>query len=1206
MTRTYTDILHIDFETYYDRDYSLSKIPTILYVRDMRFKVLGVAVALNDEPSKFLNHEEFVRMAQEIDWSITAVSAYNCAFDACILTERYGIYPAYYICPQSAARALIPLDRVNLRVVAPTLGIGEKGDALTPGSYAVTKELSDYACQDNELARKIYKLLYPMLPKFEQDLIDQTVQQAVEPIVDLDTKVLTAVRDKAEEERNRAIEASGYTDEQLTSNPQFAKIIRDLGLVPPTKISPTTGDETEAFAKGDDEFVEFMLAYPEYLNIWEGRLAAKSNINQRRAERLLEVAATGPMPMPLHYHGAHCVPGETEVLTRQGWQRIDGWNGEDIMQVYPQSRTMAFLPATLYTGPILRGWVTANSPLLSMQLSYGHTVPYLTDSKRTSWATMEALELIARSCVRIPVIGEFYGQGSNVISPEQARVLAMVQADANFNNRSQRRTIIRLKFKKLRKIIRARGTLQAANINYTERLEASGLVTFYIAADNIPEWLTEQCKQLGPWLLDLSFESRRAFIDEALYWDGDLSTEHQRYSTAIKENAEWMYTLCTITGQRASISVYSAEGKNTQYRVSIRRRNSVYATLRTQKHFVKAQDIAQRAYCPTTQTGFWLARHKGTIFITGNTGRWSGADKFNVQNLPSHRKSDLRKAFTAPKGHVIVVADSSQIELRLNMWFCRQMDKVELLRNGGDIYKTEAATQFNIAENDVIPMQRQFGKCVQLGCIAEDTLVLVRKNGCTPFYTSIQSITNEHQLWDGIEWVNHQGLLDRGVKTVINVNGAWMTPDHKVLCDGTWTEAQYLERDPSTLLRASATGSANLPLPALNLARVADSTISWFGVLAAQTNTVHKFITFVAESLRDVITVQKNKLGITVRNISDTPILCPKTLIARDCSIGYRRRLIGVTTPGTRGTKIMAGEASPYFQNGELTGANTWPISSLLLGGTIRRCSLTVSTIISDMSLTIFDLFRRLKTQKIKEPFLRFKRNWTDSTKRMKTYDVAYAGTNHRFTIKTATGHFLVHNCGYGMGAIKFRKYCAAGPMGLDPIYLTPEQSYASIYTYRAGNEQIPEMWRYLDQMIHVMTLPSTTFYPFEHCEIKIVHEGIQLPTGRQLQYPGIQQTEEGGWIYGIDRKRKFIWGGTLLENLIQAMARDIVAKQLLQIRERYRIISSTHDEVIYLAPEYEADEALAFGLEVMSQTPDWAPELPISAEGAYDYYYCK
>lgn len=601
----YKNIAFLDMESFYDTKsgYSLAKMPTINYCRDPRFKSFGCSVGWNDEPMVYLTHDEFIDWANSVDWSTTAVCAHNCQFDACVLTQHYNIYAAYYICTQAVSQALLPVDSVALKKVAPLLGLGEKTNALVDGATESNDGMADYANNDNRLAKGIFELLYPMLSRDEQDLIHLHIRQAVEPSLVLDVDVLKQVRDDAAASRLAAIKASGYTDEELTSNQKFATIVRNLGLTPPTKISDATGEETEAFAKGDDEFVEFMLQYPEYKHIWDGRLAAKSNINVSRAEKFLSIAELNPLvPMPLKYCGAH-------------------------------------------------------------------------------------------------------------------------------------------------------------------------------------------------------------------------------------------------------------------------------------------------------------------------TGRSSGADGLNVQNLPNKRKSNMRRAFTAPKGQVIVVVDSSQIELRTNFWLAGQEDKLEILANGGCVYVAEAAAQFGI-QIDGIPKK---------GMVADD-------------------------------------------------------------------QRQY------------------------------------------------------------------GKL----------------------CQLGL----------------------------------------------------------------------------------------------------------------------------GFGMGATKFRKTAAAGPLGMDPIYMTVDEAYNTVQAYRANNAKIPAFWRYLDERIHQMTLPGLN--EVDENGLTFVHEGIILPSGRMLQYPGLHQTEEGQWVYGIDKKVKFLWGGTMDENLTQAIARDIVFEQMLEIDKRYRVVSSTHDEILMLCSENEAEEALAWCIEIMSTSPKWAPDLPLSAEGTFGKYYDK
>lgn len=71
-------------------------------------------------------------------------------------------------------------------------------------------------------------------------------------------------------------------------------------------------------------------------------------------------------------------------------------------------------------------------------------------------------------------------------------------------------------------------------------------------------------------------------------------------------------------------------------------------------------------------------------------------------------------------------------------------------------------------------------------CIQEGTLVRVKNEG----YLPIEKITNQHQVWDGIEWVSCEGRILKGHKEVVNVLGTYMTPDHKVLVNGEMKENQ--------------------------------------------------------------------------------------------------------------------------------------------------------------------------------------------------------------------------------------------------------------------------------------------------------------------------------------------------------------------------------------------------------------------------------
>ena len=86
------DVYTLDFEAYYDKDYSLSKLTTEEYVRDKRFEVIGLAIKKNDKATKYINDPRLVeRLLSHIDFSQCAILCHNTMFDGAILSWRYGV-----------------------------------------------------------------------------------------------------------------------------------------------------------------------------------------------------------------------------------------------------------------------------------------------------------------------------------------------------------------------------------------------------------------------------------------------------------------------------------------------------------------------------------------------------------------------------------------------------------------------------------------------------------------------------------------------------------------------------------------------------------------------------------------------------------------------------------------------------------------------------------------------------------------------------------------------------------------------------------------------------------------------------------------------------------------------------------------------------------------------------------------------------------
>ena len=97
-----------------------------------------------------------------------------------------------------------------------------------------------------------------------------------------------------------------------------------------------------------------------------------------------------------------------------------------------------------------------------------------------------------------------------------------------------------------------------------------------------------------------------------------------------------------------------------------------------------------------------------------HTGRWGGDDKLNLQNLP--RKSLLKDSIIAPKGYVLIDADSSQIEARIVAWLSGQQDLVDAFERKEDVYKIMASSIYVKAQEEINKDERFVGKTTILGC----------------------------------------------------------------------------------------------------------------------------------------------------------------------------------------------------------------------------------------------------------------------------------------------------------------------------------------------------------------------------------------------------------------------------------------------------------------------------------------------------------
>ena len=319
----------LDFETYYDSDYGLKKFTTEEYIRDSRFEVIGVSMKINDDTPVWFSgsHAEIKAWLGQVDWANSALLCHNTQFDGAILSFIFNIVPAYYFDTLCMARAIHGVDAGgSLKALVERYRLGEKGteviNALGKRRTDFNKEdlerYATYCINDTELTFKLFNaLLAEGFPSSELDLIDMTLRMYMQPVLHVDDALLVERLEEIKQEKSELLRGlmdklGAATEEdvrkKLASNPQFAAVLKELGIEPPMKTSPTTGKQTFALAKNDEGFIELLESdNPLVQQLCAVRLGTKSTIEESRIERFIGIGARnrGLLPIPLKYYGAH-------------------------------------------------------------------------------------------------------------------------------------------------------------------------------------------------------------------------------------------------------------------------------------------------------------------------------------------------------------------------------------------------------------------------------------------------------------------------------------------------------------------------------------------------------------------------------------------------------------------------------------------------------------------------------------------------------------------------------------------------------------------------------------------------------------------------------------------------------------------------------------------------------------------------------------
>ena len=318
-------IITIDFETYYDKDYSLSKMTTEEYINDPRFEVIGAGIKVDDAPAQWYTGG-IDNVLALFDWSEHAILCHNTLFDGAILAWKYGVKPGFWLDTLCMARAIHGVDAGgSLKKLAERYEIGEKGDEVinaldkraTDFTAAELHRYGEYCKNDAELTYKLFNILARGFPANEFNLIDMTLRMYTEPTLTVDNELLQSRLESVREDK-RSLLAGLMTElaceneedvrKQLASNKQFGKLLEKRGVPIPKKTSLTTGKETYALAKTDEGFLALQEHEdPVVQQLCAVRLGTKSTLEESRIERFIGIGSRnrGRLPIPLKYYGAH-------------------------------------------------------------------------------------------------------------------------------------------------------------------------------------------------------------------------------------------------------------------------------------------------------------------------------------------------------------------------------------------------------------------------------------------------------------------------------------------------------------------------------------------------------------------------------------------------------------------------------------------------------------------------------------------------------------------------------------------------------------------------------------------------------------------------------------------------------------------------------------------------------------------------------------
>ncbi len=664
------------------------------------------------------------------------------------------------------------------------------------------------------------------------------------------------------------------------------------------------------------------------------------------------------------------------------------------------------------------------------------------------------------------------------------------------------------------------------------------------------------------------------------------------------------------------------------------------------KSSVKKYQAMQNCVCADGR-----ARGMFMFYGANRTGRWAGR-LIQMQNLPQNHLPDLeqargltrigdyealkmlyedvpdtlsqliRTAFVPNHGRRFLVADFSAIEARVIAWLAGETWRQEVFASGGDIYCASASQMFKVPveKHGVNGHLRQKGKQAELACIAEGQLVLTDK-GLVP----IERVSLEHRIWDGENWVRHDGVIFKGEREVITYEGLTATRDHLIWIEGEPKPVQLGIAAPCGA-HLIQTGNGGNPVrlgrdyqPGEAMEQNMEPLLRSHKVLGLRFRSMAKLWqseTWQIKWLSKLFTKKANskmarktfdRCKATLRKPKRHWV--PQLWRERDSLRFFKRNRSG---PVPHREIWAAVKRAGVRQNQQRKGLRSW--KPALCYACREQFEQTLHGPIAMVSRILAVCSRGGVTKAIKrlQPgrnhsgcgncSIRKAKKLEDHQRTARLYDIRNAGAHHRFTVSDK----LVHNCGYG-GSVGALKAMGALEMGLAEEELRP-----LVDAWRKSNPKIVKLWWNVDRaaMEAVRNKQAVTTHGIQFsCQSGMLF--ITLPSGRKLAYvkPRLAENKFGGQCItyeGVGATKKWerieSYGPKFVENIVQAIARDLLCCAMQTLRH-CSIVMHIHDEIVI---EADADLTLQAVCEQMGKTPPWADGLLLCADGYICDFYQK